>query len=294
MRVVRPPTRRRPVCARNRGAGASPEASWWRSATTTTPGFPESGRVLVDFLGAAPRRRWRRRRGTWCSTPAVTARRCSGARSTTDRRSCCGRTSWRCPSPWCGVRRSRFDVGFDPDLPPARTGTCGCVVRRSVPCAPSPTSGTSTPSTAGARVTRTAESQVTGGATFWPNTGSHDPLVPAVPRGGPRRVRAGPARDAAAARAGPGAAPRDAAVVAALLASASPPVRVGRRRRDPGLQARLMAAVVDAPDPPARAVGPYDFEAARSSGGVAPRIVGEGRRCVAPGAAPATGPTAAP
>ncbi len=97
----------------------------------------------------------------------------------------------------------------------------------------------------GSRVTRTAQAQITGRRNFLAKHGAamtgscrlfHETVLAGYEQGRPGMVRA--------LRPGRGASTRDAAWVGFLLASSFAAVRAGRRRRDPGLQSRLMASLL--------------------------------------------------
>jgi glycosyltransferase involved in cell wall biosynthesis len=147
--------------------------------------------------------------------------------------------------PFAVVRRNalRFTVSFDPDLPTGedwdlwlRCSNDGLV--RTVPHV-----GYLYTQHGGNRVTRTAQAQVTGRRNFLAKhgevmTGScrrfHETVLAGYEHG-----RAGMLRGLVPRR---GRSTRDALVVAALLTSSFGAVKLGQRRRDPGLQARLMAS----------------------------------------------------
>ena len=149
--------------------------------------------------------------------------------------------------PFAVVRRPAlsFDVSFDPDLPTGedwdlwlRCSQEGLV--RTVPHV-----GYLYTQHGGRRVTRTADAQVTGRRNFLVKhaaamTGScrlyHETVLAGYEQG-----RTGMAR---ALRPGGGGSTRDAARVGFLLAASFAAVRAGRRRRDPGLQSRLMASLL--------------------------------------------------
>ena len=146
--------------------------------------------------------------------------------------------------PFAVVRRNalRFTVSFDPDLPTGedwdlwlRCSSDGLV--RTVPHV-----GYLYTQHGGSRVTRTAEAQVTGRRNFVAKhgaamTGSCRRFHETVLAGYEHR-RGGMLRGLAPGR---GRSTRDALVVAALLTSSLGAVKIGQRRRDPGLQSRLMA-----------------------------------------------------
>ena len=185
---------------------------------------------------------WRRRRGTSCCTRTAAARRCSGARSEYDR----DQLLWQnfVALPFAVLRRAAlsFDVDFDPDLPTGedwdlwlRCSEDGLV--RTVPHV-----GYLYTQHRGARVTRAAAAQITGRRNFVSKHGAamsgacrlfHETVLAGYEHGRP-----GMARGLVPGR---GRRARDVAVVGALLASSLAAVKVGQRRRDPGLQSRLMA-----------------------------------------------------
>ena len=191
--------------------------------------------------------------------------------------SCCGRTSWRSPSPWCAARALASTSRSTPTSPPARTGTCGCGARRRA-CAHRAHVGYLYTQHGGSRVTRTAESQITGRRNFLAKHGAamtgacrlfHETVLAGY--------EAGPARHGA--RPGP-------------VGGASVPGR-SLGRLPPGIELRRRPGGAAASGPRAP-VAPHGVVAGsgcrrrlwpRTGGDLAPRIVGEGRRCVAVGAA---------
>jgi hypothetical protein len=147
--------------------------------------------------------------------------------------------------PFAVVRRGAlsFDVSFDPELPTGedwdlwlRCSSDGLV--RTVPHV-----GYLYTQHPGARVTRTATAQVVGRRNFVAKHGaalsSACPLFHQTVLAGYEHGRGGMARALVPGR---GRSPSDVAVVAALLTSSFAAVKVGQRRRDPGLQARFMAS----------------------------------------------------
>jgi hypothetical protein len=147
--------------------------------------------------------------------------------------------------PFAMLRRGAlsFAVSFDPDLPTGedwdlwlRCSQDGLV--RTVPHV-----GYLYTQHRGSRVTRTAEAQVTGRRNFVAKHGAamsascrlfHETVLAGYEHG-----RAGMLRHLVPSRV---ASVRDGVVVAALLTSSFGAVKVGQRRRDPGLQSRLMAS----------------------------------------------------
>ncbi len=149
--------------------------------------------------------------------------------------------------PFAVLRRTAlgFDVSFDPDLPTGedwdlwlRCSQDGLV--RTVPHV-----GYLYTQHGGSRVTRTAAAQVTGRRNFLAKHGEemsgacrlfHETVLAGYEHG-----RAGMLRSLVPGR---GRTPRDAVVVGTLLASSFAAVKAGHRRRDPGLQSRLMASLL--------------------------------------------------
>ncbi len=149
--------------------------------------------------------------------------------------------------PFAVLRRGalRFDVSFDPDLPTGedwdlwlRCAEDGAV--RTVPHV-----GYLYTQHGGSRVTRTADGQVIGRRNFLAKHGAemsgacrlfHETVLAGYEHGRGAMVRGlVPA---------PGRSVRDSVTVGALLASSFAAVRAGRRRRDPGLQSRVMASML--------------------------------------------------
>jgi hypothetical protein len=147
--------------------------------------------------------------------------------------------------PFAVLRRGAlsFDVSFDPDLPTGedwdlwlRCSQDGVV--RTVPHV-----GYLYTQHGGTRVTRTTAAQVTGRRNFLTKHGAamsgacrlfHETVLAGYEHG-----RAGMLHGLIPGR---GRTPRDVVVVGALLASSFAAVKAGQRRRDPGLQSRLMAS----------------------------------------------------
>jgi glycosyltransferase involved in cell wall biosynthesis len=149
--------------------------------------------------------------------------------------------------PFAVLRRGAlsFAISFDPDLPTGedwdlwlRCSHDGLV--RTVPHV-----GYLYTQHRGSRVTRTSEAQVTGRRNFVEKHGAsmsgacrlfHETVLAGYEHG-----RAGMVRGLVPGR---GRTPRDVVVVAALLASSLAAVKAGQRRRDPGLQSRVMASLL--------------------------------------------------
>jgi glycosyltransferase involved in cell wall biosynthesis len=147
--------------------------------------------------------------------------------------------------PFAVLRRPSlsFDVDFDPDLPTGedwdlwlRCSEDGLV--RTVPHV-----GYLYTQHRGARVTRAAAAQITGRRNFVAKHGEamsgacrlfHETVLAGYEHGRPGMARV--------LVPGRGRRARDVAVVGALLGSSLAAVKFGQRRRDPGLQSRLMAA----------------------------------------------------
>jgi len=149
--------------------------------------------------------------------------------------------------PFAVVRRRAvsFEVGFDPDLPTGEDWDLWLRCSHDGPVHTVPTVGYRYTQHGGARVTRAVAAQITGRRNFLAKHGTamtgacrlfHEVVLAGYEDGragmvrllGPRRGRSG----------------RDAAVVGFLLASSAAAARAGQRRRDPGLQARLMASLL--------------------------------------------------
>jgi hypothetical protein len=149
--------------------------------------------------------------------------------------------------PFAVLRRGAlsFDITFDPDLPTGEDWDLWLRCAQDGPVRTVPHVGYRYTQHGGARVTRTAEAQITGRRNFLAKHGSamsgscrlfHETVLAGYEHG-----RAGMVRALAPGR---GRSIRDAAVVTALLVSSLGAVRLGLRRRDPGLQSRLMASLL--------------------------------------------------
>jgi Glycosyl transferase family 2 len=149
--------------------------------------------------------------------------------------------------PFAVVRRDAlsFPVGFDPDLPTGEDWDLWLRCAQERPVHTVPYVGYRYTQHGEARVTRTADAQATGRRNFLakhrasmsaPCRLYHESVLAGYAEG--RRGMTRRLREAGVRR------PPDAAFVGALLAASSLASRVGRRRGDPGLQARLMTAVV--------------------------------------------------
>ncbi len=141
-------------------------ASSWRSATTTTPGSPASAGVITDFLDRHPDVV---AASSWHvvlhadSGGAAVFRGPARVRAAS---SCCGRTSWRCPSPCCVGTPCTSRSASTPTFPRARTGTCGCAAPATGAVRTVPHVGYLYTQHGGSRVTRTADGQVVGRRNF--------------------------------------------------------------------------------------------------------------------------------
>jgi glycosyltransferase involved in cell wall biosynthesis len=243
VRVVRTDQTVGPCVARNRGLEVA-EGELVAFCDDDDAWFPGAGRVVVDFLDAHPD-------VVAASTWHVVLHADSG-----------GAAVFRGPLeyghdhllwqnfvalPFAVVRRHSlsFDVRFDPELPTGedwdlwlRCSQEGLV--RTVPHV-----GYLYTQHGGSRVTRTADVQVIGRRNFVAKHGAGMPascrLFHEAVLAGYERGRAGMARKLVPGR---GRSVRDGAYVAFLLASSSAAARAGLRRRDPGLQSRLMAHLV--------------------------------------------------
>lgn len=147
--------------------------------------------------------------------------------------------------PFAVLRRGAlsFAVSFDPDLPTGEDWDLWLRCAQDGRVRTVPHVGYLYTQHRGSRVTRTAEAQVTGRRNFVAKHGAsmsgscrlfHETVVAGYEGGRGAMLRG--------LLPGRGRSTRDAVVVAGLLASSFGAVKVGRRRRDPGLQARLMAS----------------------------------------------------
>jgi hypothetical protein len=149
--------------------------------------------------------------------------------------------------PFAVVRRSAlsFDVGFDPDLPTGEDWDLWLRCSREGLVRTVPHVGYLYTQHGGPRVTRAATAQVTGRRNFLTKHGAAMPgscrLFHETVLAGYEHGRAGMLRGLV-----PGCArsARDSAFVGFVLASSAVAARAGQRRRDPGLQSRLMASLL--------------------------------------------------
>jgi hypothetical protein len=149
--------------------------------------------------------------------------------------------------PFAVLRRGAlsFDITFDPDLPTGEDWDLWLRCSQDGPVRTVPHVGYRYTQHGGSRVTRTSAAQITGRRNFLAKHGPamsgscrlyHETVIAGYEHGRAAMVRA--------LVPGRGRSARDAAVAGALLASSLGAVRVGLRRRDPGLQARLMASLL--------------------------------------------------
>jgi hypothetical protein len=149
--------------------------------------------------------------------------------------------------PFAVLRRGAlsFDVSFDPDLPTGEDWDLWLRCAQDGPVRTVPHVGYLYTQHGGARVTRTAAAQITGRRNFLAKHGGamsgscrlfHETVLAGYEHG-----RTGMLRGLVPGR---GRSTRDGLVVGALLASSLGAVRLGLRRRDPGLQSRLMASLL--------------------------------------------------
>jgi Glycosyl transferase family 2 len=149
--------------------------------------------------------------------------------------------------PFAVLRRGAlsFDISFDPDLPTGEDWDLWLRCSADGPVRTVPHVGYLYTQHGGARVTRTTAAQITGRRNFLAKHGSsmsgscrlfHETVLAGYEHG-----RAGMVRGLVPGR---GRSTRDGLVVGALLASSLGAVRLGLRRRDPGLQSRLMASLL--------------------------------------------------
>ena len=149
--------------------------------------------------------------------------------------------------PFAVLRRTAlsFAVSFDPDLPTGEDWDLWLRCSRDGLVRTVPHVGYLYTQHRGSRVTRTSDAQVTGRRNFVEKHGAsmsgacrlfHETVLAGYEHGRGGMIRALVPRR--------GRSPRDAAVVAALLASSFGAVKAGQRRRDPGLQARVMASML--------------------------------------------------
>jgi hypothetical protein len=150
--------------------------------------------------------------------------------------------------PFAMLRRRAlsFDISFDPNLPTGEDWDLWLRCSFDGPVRTVPHVGYLYTQHGGSRVTKTPAAQVTGRTNFVAKYGATMPsacrLYHEAVLAGYEHGRGGMLRHLIPGR---GRAPRDAALVGLLLATGSAAARAGRRRRDPGLQSRLMARMVD-------------------------------------------------
>jgi len=149
--------------------------------------------------------------------------------------------------PFAMVRRTglSFDVRFDPDLPTGEDWDLWLRCSHDGLVRTLPHVGYLYTQHGGDRVTRTADAQVTGRRNFVAKHGAamssscrlfHETVLAGYEHGRGAMVRGLVPRR--------GRSVRDTMTVGALLTSSFVAVRAGRRRRDPGLQARLMRSML--------------------------------------------------
>jgi len=246
VRVVRTDESVGPCVARNRGIEVA-QGELVAFCDDDDAWLPGVGKVVLDFLGTYPE-------VVAASSWHVVHHADSGGAGAIFRgplEYTSGQLLWQnlVALPFAVVRRGAlsFDVSFDPDLPTGedwdlwlRCSQEGLV--RTVPHV-----GYRYTQHGGNRVTRTAAAQVTGRRNFLAKHGGamssscrlfHETVLAGYEDGRAAmlgEMAPGPGRGHSA---------RDSAVVAFLLASSFMAVRIGRRRRDPGLQSRLMASLL--------------------------------------------------
>jgi hypothetical protein len=243
VRVVRTEETVGPCVARNRGLEVA-EGELVAFCDDDDAWFPGVGRVVVDYLDAHPD-------VVAASTWHVVLHADSGGAAVFRGPLEYGRDHllWQnfVALPFAVVRRHSlsFDVRFDPELPTGedwdlwlRCSQEGLV--RTVPHV-----GYLYTQHGGSRVTRVADAQVTGRRNFVAKHGAamsdscrlfHETVLAGYERG-----RAGAVRGLVPRR---GRSARNSAYVGFVLASSFVAARAGVRRRDPGLQSRLMAHLV--------------------------------------------------
>jgi hypothetical protein len=243
VRVVRTDHNVGPCVARNRGLEVA-EGELVAFCDDDDAWFPGAGRVVVEFLDAHPD-------VVAASTWHVVLHADSGGAAVFRGPLEYGRDHllWQnfVALPFAVVRRHSlsFDVRFDPALPTGedwdlwlRCAQEGLV--RTVPHV-----GYLYTQHGGNRVTRVGDAQVTGRRNFVAKHGAemsescrlfHEAVLAGYERGRAGMVRALVPRRARSVR--------DSAYIGFLLASSSAAARTGMRRRDPGLQSRLMAHLV--------------------------------------------------
>jgi len=244
VRVVRSDRCLGPCEARNRGLAVA-EGDLVAFCDDDDAWFPGAARVLADYLDANPM-------VVAASSWHVVLHPATGGAAVFrgPLRYGSGQLLWQnfVALPFAMLRRRAlsFDVAFDPDLPTGEDWDLWLRCSFDGPVRTVPHVGYLYTQHGGSRVTKTPAAQVTGRRNFLTKHGAsmtpacrlyHEAVIAGYEDG-----RAGMRRLLTPGR---GRRARDAAFVGFLLATGSAAARAGRRRRDPGLQSRLMVRMVD-------------------------------------------------
>jgi len=243
VRVVRTEATLGPCVARNRGLEVA-QGELVAFCDDDDAWFPGVGKVVLDFLAEHPDVM---AASSWHVVLHADSGGAAVFRGPLEYPS--GHLLWQnfVALPFAVVRRHAlsFDVSFDADLPTGEDWDLWLRCSREGPVRTVPHVGYLYTQHGGSRVTRTAQAQITGRRNFLAKHGAamsgscrlfHETVLAGYEQGRPGMVRAlSPGR---------GRSTRDAAWAGFLLASSFAAVRAGRRRRDPGLQSRLMASLL--------------------------------------------------
>jgi glycosyltransferase involved in cell wall biosynthesis len=243
VRVVRTSEAVGPCLARNRGIEVA-EGELVAFCDDDDAWLPGVGRAVTDFLGAHPDVV---AASSWHVVLHVDGGGAAVFRGPLEYPS--DHLLWQnfVALPFAVLRRGAlsFDISFDPDLPTGEDWDLWLRCSRDGLVRTVPHVGYLYTQHGGARVTRSGRAQVTGRRNFLAKHGAamtgscrlfHQTVLAGYEHGWAGMLRG--------LLPGRGASARDSAVVSFLLGSSFVAVRAGQRRRDPGLQSRLMASLL--------------------------------------------------